>query len=140
MPEPTTTAAAAAATTLSAAGISVPPLVLLGVNLGLRPDVLMAGFAGALAAIVLLSTVPADGDTWQHLLRTTLKRMFVSVASALTAGYLTPLFLLPIAAPPEAIILAFAFGIGAGAQRYLRKALDKISPPSTDRFTQGDAK
>lgn len=139
MPEPTTTAAAAAATTLSAAGISVPPLVLLGVNMGLRPDLLMAGFAGALVAIVLLSTVPGEGDTWQALLGTTVKRMFVSVASALTAGYLTPLFLLPVASPPEAIVLAFAFAIGAGAQRYLRKALDRVSPPNAQRPSQGEA-
>lgn len=138
MAEPTT-AAAAAGTTLSAAGISVPPLVLLGVNMGLRPDVLMAGFAGALVAIVLLSSVPTSGDTWRHLLGTTVKRMFVSGSSALTAGYLTPLFMLPVAAPPNEIVLAFAFAIGAGAQHFLRKAIDRVSPGAAQRPTQGDA-
>jgi Na+-translocating ferredoxin:NAD+ oxidoreductase RnfD subunit len=139
MPEPTTTTTIAA-TTLSAAGITVPPLVLLGVNLGLRPDVLMAGFAGAIVAIVLLASVPQEGDTWKHLLRTTLRRMFVSVASALTAGYLTPLLMLPAANPHEAIVLGTAFAIGAGAQRYLRKTLDRITPPTLDRNEQGDAR
>lgn len=138
MAEPTT-AAAAAATTLSAAGISVPPLVLLGVSMGLRPDVLMAGFAGAIVGIVLLSTVPSDGDTWQNLIGTTFKRMCVSIASALCAGYLTPLFLLPIADPAEPVELALAFVIGAGAQRFLRKAIDNFSPATAARGNKGDA-
>lgn len=139
MPEPTTTAAAAAATTLSAAGITVPPLVLLGVNMGLRPDMLMAGFAGAIVAIVLLSSVPTSGDTWQHLISTTVKRMFVSAASSLTAGYLTPLFLLPLASPPNEIVLGFAFAIGAGAQHFLRKAIDRVAPKNAQRPSSGDA-
>lgn len=65
MPEPITPAAA----TLASATAAVPTLVAFGVNLGLRPDVLVAGFAGALVAIVLLGSVPSDGDTWRHLAR-----------------------------------------------------------------------
>lgn len=124
MPEPTTTAAAA---TLSAAGISVPPLVLLGINLGLRPDILIAGFAGALVAIVLLNSVPSEGDTWQHLLRTTAKRMAVALASALTAGYTTPIVML-MTAMPDAVLLGGAFAVGAGAQRVLRAVIERWTP------------
>ncbi len=127
MPEPTTTTTAAVVT-LSAAGVSVPPLVLLGVNLGLRPDVLIAGFSGALVAIVLLNSVPSEGDTWRHLLSTTFKRMFVTLASSLVSGYLTPLFMLPLAAPLEAVMLATAFALGAGAQKAVRKAIEKFAP------------
>lgn len=125
MPEPTSTTAAA---TLITAPAAVSMLTAFGVNLGLRPDVLVAGFAGALVAIILLGSVPSEGDTWQHLLGTTVKRMFVSLASSLTAGYLTPLFLLPIAHPPIEIVLAFAFVIGTCAQHFLRKAIDRVSP------------
>lgn len=127
MAEPTTTTAAAVAT-LSTAGAAVPPLVILGVHLGLRPDVLIAGFSGALVAIVLLSSVPSEGDTWRHLVRTTVKRLFVSLASSLTAGYLTPIFMLPIAAPHEAVMLGTAFGIGAGAQKALRHVIERVAP------------
>lgn len=126
MPEPTSTTAAAA--TLVSAPAAVSVVTAFGVNLGLRPDVLVAGFFGALVAIILLGSVPSEGDTWRHLVGTTVKRMFVSLASSLTAGYLTPLFLLPIAHSPIEIVLAFAFVIGTGAQYFLRKAIDRVSP------------
>lgn len=135
MSEPTITTAAGA--TIAAAMTTVPPLVLLGVNLGLRADVLIAGFAGALVAIVLLNSVPSEGDNWQHLMRTTVKRMFVSLASSLTAGYFAPLFvfivsriIFPASEPNpallEALLLPTAFGLGAGAQKALRWTLDKF--------------
>lgn len=119
MPEPIISPAAA---TLGAATAAVPSLVAFGVNLGLRPDVLVAGFAGALAAIVLLNSVPAEGDTWRHLLRTTWRRMGVALASSLVAGYLTPMLLLAVAMP-DALALGVAFASGAGAQRVLRAAI-----------------
>ncbi len=79
MAEPTTSTAAAAVATLTGAAPAISVVQLFGVNLGLRHDVLVAGFAGALVAIVLLNSVPSDGDTWQHLLQSTLKRMFVAM-------------------------------------------------------------
>lgn len=124
MPEPTSTTAAA---TLISAPAAVSMLTAFGVNLGLRPDVLVAGFAGALVAIILLGSVPSEGDTWQHLLRTTLKRMAVSLASSLTAGYCTPVVMLAVSMP-DPLLLGAAFGIGAGAQRVLRNAIDRVSP------------
>lgn len=124
MPEPTSTTAAA---TLITAPAAVSMLTAFGVNLGLRPDVLVAGFAGALVAIILLGSVPSEGDTWQHLLRTTIKRMFVSLASSLTAGYCTPVVMLAVSMP-DPLLLGAAFGIGAGAQRVLRNAIDRVSP------------
>lgn len=124
MPEPTSTTAAA---TLITAPAAVSMLTAFGVNLGLRPDVLVAGFAGALVAIILLGSVPSEGDTWQHLMRTTIKRMFVSLASSLTAGYCTPVVMLAVSMP-DPLLLGAAFGIGAGAQRVLRNAIDRVSP------------
>lgn len=124
MPEPTSTTAAA---TLITAPAAVSMLTAFGVNLGLRPDVLVAGFAGALVAIILLGSVPIEGDTWQHLLRTTIKRMAVSLASSLTAGYCTPVVMLAVSMP-DPLLLGAAFGIGAGAQRVLRNAIDRVSP------------
>lgn len=125
MPEPTTTTAGA---TIAAATAAVPMLTAFGVPLGLRPDVLVAGFAGALVAIVLLGSVPAEGDTWQHLVRTTFRRIAVALASSLTAGYLTPLALL-MANLPDALLLGVAFAVGGGAQRVLLSMIKRISPP-----------
>lgn len=127
MPEPTTTTAGA---TIAAATAAVPMLTAFGVPLGLRPDVLVAGFAGALVAIVLLGSVPAEGDTWQHLVRTTFRRIAVALASSLTAGYLTPLTLL-LANLPDALLLGVAFAVGGGAQRVLLSMIKRISPPET---------
>lgn len=123
MPEPTSTTALA---TVIAASTTVPMLELFGVSVGLRPDVLIAGFAGALVAIVLLDTVPTSGDTWQHLVRSTVKRIFVSLASSITAGYLTPLVLLA-SNLPDALLLGIAFAIGSAAQKYLRSAAERLS-------------
>lgn len=123
MAEPTTTAAA----TLVAAPPALAALSIAGVNLGLHPAVLVAGFAGALVAIVLLGSVPAEGDTWPHLLRTTIKRMFVALASSLTAGYLTPMVLTVVPTLAESLHLGAAFAIGAGAQRVLRSAIDRVA-------------
>lgn len=110
--------------------IAAPPavaaLTAFGINLGLHPAVLLAGFAGALGAIVLLGSVPSEGDTWQHLVRTTLRRMAVALVSSLTAGYLTPLSML-LVQMPEPLMLAVAFSIGAGAQRILRGAIDRVA-------------
>jgi hypothetical protein len=116
----------AAGATLGAATAAVPSLVAFGVNLGLRPDILVAGFAGALAAIVLLGSVPAEGDTWRHLLRTTWRRVGVALASSLVAGYLTPM--VALAAPmAEPLTLGVAFAVGAGAQRVLRNAITRAA-------------
>ena len=129
MPEPASTSAAAAVT-YAAAGLSVPVITAFGVPLGLRADVLIAGFFGSLVAIILLNSVPSEGDTWEHLVRTTFKRMFVAVASSVTAGYLTPLALL-LANLPDALLLSVAFGVGGGAQRVLLILIAKFGvPPS----------
>lgn len=118
MPDITTPAAA----TLGAAVVTVPVIQIFGVPLGLRPDLLIAGFAGALAAIALLNTVPSTGDTWREMMRTAGRRMAVALASSLTAGYLTPLAMLLANVPPS-LLLAGAFAVGAGAQGVLARAM-----------------
>lgn len=114
MAEPTTTASA----TIVAATLAMPALTAFGVPLGLRADLLLAGFFGSLVAIVLLNTVPSLGDTWQALVRTTGRRLAVASACSLTAGYLTPLALL-MANVPEPLLLSMAFLLGVGAQKAL---------------------
>lgn len=129
MPEPTASAAAA---TLAAATSTVPVLIAFGVPLGLRPDVLIAGFAGSVSAMALLVSVPAAGDTWRNLARTSLRRMAVALASSATAGYMTPLTLLA-ANVPEPLLLGMAFLVGAGAQHVLERYLKDLRtrrPPS----------
>lgn len=124
MPEPITPAAA----TLATAPGAIAAITFAGINLGLRPDVLVAGFCGALVAIVLLGSVPASGDTWRHLVRTTGRRLSVSLASSLTAGYVTPAALI-IEKLPDAMLLAAAFSIGAGAEWVLRSAINRFRAP-----------
>ncbi len=123
MPEPTATATA----TLVAATATVPALTVLGIPLGLRADLLIAGFAGSLAAIVLLNSVPSLGDTWQLLVKTSVKRMAVACVSSITAGYMTPLAML-LAQVPEPLLLSMAFVVGAGAQRWLVKLMRRYQP------------
>lgn len=137
MPEPTSSTAIAAAT-LTAAGISIPMITLFGVPLGLRVDLMIAGFCGSLVAIILLNSVPGDADTWTKLLRTTLRRMFVAFASSITAGYLTPLALL-IANLPDALLLSAAFAVGGGAQRVLIGAIARLSGGPAAPSSQGGA-
>lgn len=112
--------------TLAAGAIAVPVLTAFGVPLGLRPDLLIAGFSGALVSIVLLNAVPSSGDTWQHLVRTTGRRMAVVVAGALTAGYLTPALLPDTTA--VAWLLGAGFAVGAAAQRVLQIVIRRWFP------------
>ena len=137
MPEPTSSTAAAVAT-LTAAGISIPMITLFGIPLGLRVDLMIAGFFGSLVGIILLNSVPGDADTWTKLLRTTLRRMFVAFASSITAGYLTPLALL-IANLPDALLLSAAFAVGGGAQRVLIGAIARLSGGPAAPSSQGGA-
>lgn len=121
MPDPTTTTAAA--TTLALGVVAVPTLSLFGQSLGLRPDYLLAGFAGSVAAMGLLNTVPSTGDTWRNLVRDSWTRSWTALCSALVAGYATPLVallngVLSKDMPPE-LLGGMAFVTGAGAQRIL---------------------
>lgn len=134
MAEPTATV------TLAASGVAMPALVVFGVSLGLRPDVLLAGFSGAIAAIALLNTVPTSGDTLAELLRTSLRRVGVAVASAFVAAYTAPLLLL-VHGVPDALLLSMAFVAGVWAPQALRKLgerfMGKASPPTPAGPDQG---
>jgi hypothetical protein len=121
MAEPVTTTAAGL--TLASTAAALPPLAILGISLGLRPDILVAGFFGSIVAIILLNSVPAEGDTWSHMVRSTVKRLFVAAASSVTAGYLAPLAPLVITILPDALLLGVSFVIGGGAQQILARAI-----------------
>lgn len=116
MAEPATTAGLAALAVTTAA--STTAVTILGIPLGLRIDILIAGLFGCLAAIIVLNSVPSTGDTWRELRRTTVRRMWVAIASSMCAGYLTPLASL-MWAVPEPLQLCTAFMVGAFAQRML---------------------
>ncbi len=132
----------AAGLTLYPAGVALPPLTILGVQLGLRPELLIAGFFGALVAMLLLNSVPSDGeDTWRSMVRTALRRMGVALASSLMAGYVAPLA--PLVAGgvwskvvggvvPEfldsmAVAVLAAFIVGVFAQRILQLSARRLS-------------
>lgn len=135
MIEPTTSTTAAAIT-MAATGAALPVISVLGIPLGLRADFLFAGFIGSLVAIILLNTVPSQGDTVAHLVRTTMRRMFVAIASSMTAGYLTPLALL-LASLPEPLVLSVAFAVGGGAQQVLVFAIARISAQQRNESNPG---
>ena len=130
MAEPASTASL----TFVAASISVPVLTAFGVPLGLRADLLIAGFAGSLVAIILLNSVPGTGDTWRELVRATVRRMFVAMASSLTAGYLTPLAVL-LANLPDPLVISGAFAVGGGAQQVLMFSIKRLSGQATPGAT-----
>lgn len=130
MPEPTTTTAAAA--TIAAATATIPVLTILGIPLGVPPETLIAGFFGGLVGVILLNTVPpADGGVWASVW-TAARRMAVTFASSLTAGYVAPMFSGIIAVipgvTPYGALLGSAFLVGAGAQRVMAKAVEKFAP------------
>ena len=134
MAEPSSTATAV---TIVGTAVSTQALTAFGVPLGLRADVLLAGFLGSLIAIILLNTVPGSGDTWHELMRTTFRRMWVALASSITAGYATPLALLA-ANVPESLLLSMAFIVGACAQRVLTSFSARYFPhPPTPPVDQG---
>ena len=116
--------------------MSTSAITAFGVSLGLRADILIAGFFGSLVAIILLNTVPGTSDTWVELLRTTVRRMFVAFASSLTAGYLTPLVMLMVQLP-EAALLGGAFAVGGGAQQVLTGVIRRLSGPPASQNPQG---
>lgn len=136
MPEPTAAAAstaviagAAVVPMLHEAAHFVPQIVINGFALGLRADVLLAGFAGSVAALAFFNAVPATGDTLGQLARTTLRRMWFCLASSLTAGYIAPLVLLLEGERlriPDSLLVCAGFLVGVTAQRYLGKLKRKL--------------
>jgi hypothetical protein len=133
MPEPTSSTAGVV--TLAALVPGAAALAAIGGALGLRGDVLFAGFAGGLAGLAFLNTVPSTGDTWREMLRTSGRRVFVIIASAFTAGYCAPLLLFFAAAPDGLLLKSFAFAVGAGAGKILPALIDNLPlsrrPPAT---------
>ncbi len=136
MAEPNTSAVGV---TLAVSGAAVPVLSAFGVPLGISPDILIAGFAGSLAAMVLLNSVPARGYGVWAVVVTTMRRVMVAIVSSLMAAYLAR----PVANEMSLALgwtLLMAFAVGAGAQPILegvvaaargavQRAIDKVSKP-----------
>jgi len=142
MTEPTTTASAVIATAVPA--MAVPLVTLLGINTGLRPDLLLAGFFGGLVAIVILDNAPGATDNWRTLLATSTKRLMVMVSASLTAAYLAPISEPIIAWLPGGLahqgVLAVAFLIGAGAQRTLSTFVERMQATLAGRTAPAEGK
>lgn len=117
-------------TTLGAPAITAGAITLFGVSLGIRPDLLIAGFLGSCVAIVLLNAVPASGDTWQHMLKTSWRRVTVAGSSALCAAYCAPLA--PLVLDTDAKMLGAGFVVGAGAQWILAAMVQRFGGKKPD--------
>lgn len=126
MPEPVSTTAVANLSFL-AAGASGTAVTLFGISTGMDATMTLVGFIGSCCAMVLLNTVPASDDTWRDLLRVTWRRMFVGMASACTAAYITPVLLERAAEPSLATICGAAFIVGGSAQYILAAITRKFS-------------
>lgn len=126
MPEPVSTTAVANLSFLAAAG-SGTAVTLFGISTGMDATMTLVGFIGSCCAMVLLNTVPASDDTWKDLLRVTWRRMFVAMASACTAAYITPMVLERAAEPSLATICGAAFIVGGSAQYILAAVTRKFS-------------
>lgn len=113
----------ASAATITATTVSVPVLSLFGVSLGLHPGLLIAGAFGAFVGIVLLNTVPGDGKPWWYAV---LRRMLVMAASAVTAGYLTPVVMM-WANLSEPMQFGAAFVIGGSAQLSMQAVIKRVT-------------
>ncbi|HYE41395.1 MAG TPA: hypothetical protein VEB23_15765 [Ramlibacter sp.] len=142
MPEPTSAATAtivagsAAVPVLVAASAAAPVIEVFGIAIGLRADVLLAGFAGAIAAITLLNSVPATGDTWRELVRTSFRRIGVAIGSAGTAGYIAPLLGF-VNGVPDWLVLSVAFVAGAGAPQFLPWLITRLKGGAANLQQEG---
>lgn len=114
----TDVAASATATT-----VSVPMLTVAGISLGLHPGLLIAGAFGAFVGMVLLNTVPGEGKPWWYAV---LRRVLVMIASAVTAGYLTPV-VMSLAAFNESLQMGTAFLVGGSAQWMMQAFLKRLT-------------
>lgn len=118
----------AAMPALHAASAVAPQIFVFGMAIGLRADVLLAGFCGSLATMAFFNTVPSTGDTLRELLSTNTRRMFIALGSSVTSGYLTPLMMLMEGQSfkvHDSLMLSFAFVAGAGAQQFLARFIGR---------------
>lgn len=106
-------------------GGAVQILTIFGVSLGLRPDYLIVGMLGAMASIFLLNSVPLEREGFSARLSNMFQRFFVVVSSAVTAGYLAPLFVGLLRLETD-WAMATAFIVGAGARMFLLGSINRL--------------
>lgn len=112
------------AATVLTTGATVSMISLFGVSLGLQPVLLIAGAFGAFVGIALLNTVPSDATAAWWL--TALRRIVVMLASAVTAGYLTPV-VLALMSLAEPVQYGIAFVVGGSAQWSMQAAIKRVT-------------
>ena len=129
MAEPTSTAAVAF--TLVAGGAAIPVLHILGVPLGVRPDILMWGLMGGLIALIHIQAPPPKAGILQAML-IGMSWIFALLSSALTSGFIAPAVAIMLNAvapiiPPDITLSMTAFIIGATAQQTLASVTERLN-------------
>lgn len=118
MADPTSSTAAAVA-------VAAPAVTIMGVATGLQPAMLLAGFVGAIIALIFMDAAGQPGDTAAVLVRTTIRRALVAAASALVAGYATPILIAFVPALDAGRFGVAAF-VGGGAQPIFKALIARL--------------
>jgi hypothetical protein len=114
-------------TAASAAGITI-----LGIAVGLRPDLLLAGFWGAIWSMTYADPMPVA------------KRLVVTCVSTIVSGYSTPaalalgnsLGVMPNSVSSDLAQYPVAIVIGFGAHKIIGPAILKLAARKIDEMTK----
>ncbi len=115
--------------TFASGAATATAVQLLGVTLGLRPDLLFAGFIGVICAIFFLNAEPRSEDTFADLLKTSLRRLLLIVVSVLAACFIAPVVpsFVTLSGGAETIVeRASAFIVGCFLQALLVRIGKKV--------------
>jgi hypothetical protein len=102
---------------------AIPVLHVLGIPLGIRPDILMWGLIGGIIALIHLRAPPPSASVWRAVVAG-LYLILSLLASAVTSGILSEAIAIMLHAaipiiPPEVTLSMTAFVIGATSQQTL---------------------
>lgn len=105
--------------------VAIVGVTILGIPLGIRVDLLCAGFFGSLSAQVLLPPTRVELVGVINNLVHFCRKVFAALASCVTAAYLAPIIAIMIHMP-ETVLVAIAFLIGASANSVLTLLITKV--------------
>lgn len=102
---------------------AIPVLHVLGIPLGIRPDILMWGLIGGIIALILLRPPPPSSSIWRAVV-TGLYLILSLLAGAVTSGVLSQAIAIMFHAaipiiPIDITLSVTAFVIGAKSQQTL---------------------